>query len=535
MSTSEITHEALLQNLNSVLGTAYTVQEDGLEDCLSRALDTDIRDFGEAYALLRPWWSTDFSTALAGMAKRKNDDELLRRGALGNEFIHDPWVPPRRVWDLHSNRVVPFYFLRPDALGRPEEIPSNVWFVTHNQVWLDVPRGSIVTSINGRRWPVALPKDTSLNHIRVELLNMGAEYVWLDVLCLRSGFGGETNEEERARSEELQLDIPTTGYMFQSWDRPCVAYFNGLGLPLERLPPPTASDSASFWANILRGRLTGHWLPGGLTASRPWNGDAFFAQVEDTMRILSRPVGDDERMRFVIQELQRLPRNVMADEPMALPYLLGCPTIPVDCTWDQLVEHLPPLMRTELCLRYPVGRHGALWPSVDTICKRGPSISYTRAGITDREQLRYHDSVQEPLHGTVVSRYFHDGYVTSPCRISERDDDSNSLDIRFDAAPFGPVTVNITGSHGKFRPDFSYQLVAVGEQWKEYWIVVEVVGTRQVKNATALEAVKWGVFGTDEEAGNLLVALNVGQPRIRVVYLESTYEVWARSAMQRNS
>ncbi len=33
--------------------------------------------------------------------------------------------------------------------------------------------------------PVPIPQDTSLDLIRIEMLNLGAEYAWLDVLCLR--------------------------------------------------------------------------------------------------------------------------------------------------------------------------------------------------------------------------------------------------------------------------------------------------------------------------------------------------------------
>ncbi len=30
-----------------------------------------------------------------------------------------------------------------------------------------------------------MPKDANLDLIRIEMLNLGAEYAWLDVLCLR--------------------------------------------------------------------------------------------------------------------------------------------------------------------------------------------------------------------------------------------------------------------------------------------------------------------------------------------------------------
>ncbi|PBK90094.1 hypothetical protein ARMGADRAFT_304937 [Armillaria gallica] len=41
------------------------------------------------------------------------------------------------------------------------------------------------TPIDGYDWPVLIPKDANLDLIHIEMLNFGAEYAWLDVLCLR--------------------------------------------------------------------------------------------------------------------------------------------------------------------------------------------------------------------------------------------------------------------------------------------------------------------------------------------------------------
>ncbi len=51
-------------------------------------------------------------------------------------------------------------------------------------------RVDVLTPINGMEWPVPIPKDTNLNLIRIEMLNLGVQYTWLDVLCLRQK-GGE--------------------------------------------------------------------------------------------------------------------------------------------------------------------------------------------------------------------------------------------------------------------------------------------------------------------------------------------------------
>lgn len=101
----------------------------------------------------------------------------MRQKALDNNQIVNPHVPPRHVWDLYSNRVVPHWIIL-------HEHWSNIWAISH--AWKDEEdQPEIWTDINGREWPVPIPKDANLDLIRIEMLNLGAEYVWLDVLCLR--------------------------------------------------------------------------------------------------------------------------------------------------------------------------------------------------------------------------------------------------------------------------------------------------------------------------------------------------------------
>ena len=88
-------------------------------------------------------------------------------------------------------------------------------------------RHNIDTPINGYKWPVPIPIDTTLEHVRVELLNLGAVYIWVDVLCLRQV--GST-ENERLRLEEWKLDIPTIGNIYRECLK-TVYYYSGLGRP----------------------------------------------------------------------------------------------------------------------------------------------------------------------------------------------------------------------------------------------------------------------------------------------------------------
>ncbi len=49
--------------------------------------------------------------------------------------------------------------------------------------------------------PVPMPKDANLDLIRIEMLNHGAEYTWLDVLCLWQ----EGGKNEHLRMDEWKL------------------------------------------------------------------------------------------------------------------------------------------------------------------------------------------------------------------------------------------------------------------------------------------------------------------------------------------
>ncbi len=86
-----------------------------------------------------------------------------------------------------------------------------------------------------------MPKDANLDLIRIELLNYGAKYAWLDVLCLRQ----EGGKGEDLRLEEWKLDVPTIGSLYGEAER-VVCYFKGLGRPLDLTPGYFESDRCCF-------------------------------------------------------------------------------------------------------------------------------------------------------------------------------------------------------------------------------------------------------------------------------------------------
>lgn len=170
------TVQGLLDQFNTILGTSYTLSTAGIHSVL-RHCTLKKYDFGTAYARLRPFWYGDLTAVVDELSRREVQYRRMLEDVLVADRIIYPRVPPRRVWDLYSNRVVPWYVAR----RRP-------WAISH--AWMDeCYREDVSTAINGHEWPVPIPKTTRLDHIRIEMLNLGAEYIWLDVLCLHRKVG----------------------------------------------------------------------------------------------------------------------------------------------------------------------------------------------------------------------------------------------------------------------------------------------------------------------------------------------------------
>ncbi|KAK0224546.1 hypothetical protein EDD85DRAFT_981251 [Armillaria nabsnona] len=170
--------EGFLDQLNTTLGTTYSLDHPSLSSFLEACI-TSRYDFGLIYGLLHVIWYTDnWSTIRDELSREEEDDREIRQEAFFGNWIVDPSFRPRRVWDLYSNRVVPswsmdFYF-------------NCSWLQPISHTWMDEKDHTVVwMPINRYKWPIPIPKDADLNLIRIEMLNLGAEYAWLDVLCLR--------------------------------------------------------------------------------------------------------------------------------------------------------------------------------------------------------------------------------------------------------------------------------------------------------------------------------------------------------------
>ncbi|KAK0224567.1 hypothetical protein EDD85DRAFT_913691 [Armillaria nabsnona] len=226
--------QGFLYELNITLGTSYSLDNPSissfLEACITRRYD-----FGLIYGLLRKiWYTDDWSTVRDELCRQEEEDREMRRKALDGNRIVNSGLEPRRVWDLYSNRVVPHWIMDTDS-------DHYQWPRPISHAWMDEKDRAVVwTPINGYEWPVPIPKDADLNLIRIEMLNLGLEYAWVDVLCLRQ-VGGP---REDLRAEEWKLDVPTIGGVYLNRDVVC--YLSGLGRPLTLKEGDLESDRSWF-------------------------------------------------------------------------------------------------------------------------------------------------------------------------------------------------------------------------------------------------------------------------------------------------
>ncbi|KAK0245384.1 hypothetical protein EDD85DRAFT_730997, partial [Armillaria nabsnona] len=192
--------QGLLYLLNTILGTSYTLDAPSLsfvlKDCIAHNYD-----FGTAYGCLRSAWCDDITDIQMELRERETKDTNGRRNALDGSWIVDSDMPPRRA--------------------RVTQPISHAWVNEGDRV-------DVWTPINGYEWPVPIPKGANLDLIRIEMLNLGVEYTWLDALCLRQRGG----PREDLRVEEWKLDVPTIGAIYKGVNVNVVCYLSGLGLPL---------------------------------------------------------------------------------------------------------------------------------------------------------------------------------------------------------------------------------------------------------------------------------------------------------------
>lgn len=324
----------------------------------------------------------------------------------GQEVICDPYeVRPRRIWDINSNRVIPFAFLEikkieqdPNSqewkivFSSSDRIPA-FWAVSHS--WMDSKDlTNITTMANGKEWPVPLPTGVSLEQVRRELLGLGGRYIWLDVLCLRQHH--TESEQERRRTQEWKLDVPTIGNIYRIAST-TVRYFNGLGRRF----------STKGWDDKR------HWLQRAWTLQEVRSEDITYnAGVHNSVNVLNtRGIFEGRRRTLreviapiwelarhieekghaeiyrVVKEMQRRSASNSLDRLCGLFYLLRTIELPTytqntstEDAWKGCFHVLPEQTKLEIFFDFPSGGTDSRWfPSWEQLLdwpERNPALEH---------------------------------------------------------------------------------------------------------------------------------------------------------------
>ncbi|KAK0473066.1 hypothetical protein IW261DRAFT_1343049, partial [Armillaria novae-zelandiae] len=343
--------QSLMDQLNTTLGTSYSLDNLFLASLLVECM-TNEYDFGMAYGCLRRiWYIDDWSTVQDVLWRWSDEDQEKRREALVVNRIVDPRLQPRRP-------------------------------ISH--AWMDEKdRTAVWTPINYYTWPVPIPKDTDLNLIRIEMLNLGEEYAWLDVLCLRQVGGWR----EDLRTEEWKLDVPTIGSVYDG--RHVVCYLSGLGRPLTLKEGDLESDRSWFrrawtlqeskWMTVFAGDT-----PDGPLHAECKDGKyetelltRFHEQLQCTTRGLSWT-------HRVLGEMRNRVSTNLVDKVAGLAFLMGLWWIPaysesasLEDAWTALVDSMVNTRRADLFLVCPEpGDRGPKWrPSWEQVMTK-PLLPY---------------------------------------------------------------------------------------------------------------------------------------------------------------
>ncbi|KAK0500737.1 hypothetical protein EDD18DRAFT_778097 [Armillaria luteobubalina] len=352
----------LMDELNTVLGThklRNPFLSSILEECIANGYN-----FGRTYSCLRRIWHTaNWSTVRDKFWRQQEEDWEERREALHGNRIVNPGLRPRRVWDLYSNRVVPRWLMSVGCgygnIGSPTPI---------SHAWMDEKdRTAVWTPINGHEWPVPIPKDADLNLIRIEMLNLGHEYAWLDVLCLRQ-VGGP---REDLRTKEWKVDVPTIGAVY--FASRVVCYLSGLGRPLTLKEGDLDSDRSWFrraWTlqEVGIGRVIAGDTPDGpLHAEYTEDGKYETKLLTKFHRQLQ--YSDMDWMHEALAEMQTRVSTNPVDKVAGLAFLMESQWIPayyesasLEDAWTTLVHSMDLEVRAELFIVCPEpGDGGPKW------------------------------------------------------------------------------------------------------------------------------------------------------------------------------
>lgn len=469
---SDLGLNSLLLELNTVQSSSLNLDHPGLKSLLKSFISHNY-DFGTAYSRIRSIWprwpspSGDLSQNLKNREKKISSNEKKRRNSVSNDVIHNPHaVMPRRLWDLYAHRTIPYDY------GGIDVQQAVFWAVSHS--WTDDMTG-VKSPVNAFEWPVPLPRGVTLENVRAELLNMGAEYVWLDVLCLRQM---STEHGETLRAKEWAIDVPTIGNIYTDGAFRVVRYFNGLGRAFRR----DGWNDSRHWLN--RAWTLQEIKYDSVNAGVPAHINPLIEKSDDDgstlgdrlapileLELFSDQSADEENFIRIIEEMRRRYSTNPVDKIAGIGTLLRCPTLPV------YKETQTPKDAFKLCVQHMhldlIGRLLFLFPIPgDDGCAWRPSWKQLMSKKTIIRPVSY-----SPVFSKIIT-LTKDGYV------------HNSGPV-FDARFLPPLTMarnkrlqraRIVVKEGKVHEEFSVLAVRdalpteglysmVGDRSMECWVL----------------------------------------------------------------
>lgn len=198
-----LTPEQVLADLNDFFSTSLAITYPPLHSLLVSFISQGL-DFWSIYARLRSNWPQTSCSSGSGVevfgAERALVNEVSR---YANRRLNAH--VPRRIWDLRANRVIPSNYMY--SHSHPGFKFKSFQAIVHR--WIDdVVVSETYTRINGYQWPVPIPIGVDLELVRSELVALGAEYIWLDVLCVRLNGSHLSQKDLNKCLKKMRMDDP---------------------------------------------------------------------------------------------------------------------------------------------------------------------------------------------------------------------------------------------------------------------------------------------------------------------------------------
>ncbi len=494
--------DGVLEKLNVTLATSYTLGSRILRVLGIATLHSILKpyvarndDFGTVYAHLRPYWyAYDVAAIKHELHTREEKDRKMWREVVDHDRITKRNVPPRRVWDLCSNRVVPYWVA--------DNFPCVI-----SHAWVDEKdRVSAMAPVNGYEWPVPMPKDANLDLVRIEMLNLATEYTWLDVVCLRQ----EGGKNEHLRFEEWKVDVPIIGWVY--YGARVVCYFSGLGRPLPLAPDYFSSDRCWFRRAWTLQEITDDTIIGGETADDIMEEEVRKMFDEQLARL--RGLQTRDLVLELLLEMQNRVSTKSLDKVAGLAYLLNTKFIPIynaeksdEEAWEMLMDAMSSGSRAELLFYFPEpGNTGKCWrPSWQQIMTLKHFVLYLHSCPGNVEQIE----------ATDADWYFEGFCIESAdvCGLDEgpKEDKSRQGEMVFKDTAGSPCTFKNFADHVYPIPDGSYALIGSNDEISLSDLILWVAG--QLREDGKFE--KLSVFRlADDELENLR---ELGLKKIQIV------------------